>query len=164
MTRIALCILISLSTGGAVRAQRFEIVTVHDSLSLLILNTADHSDTLSLPYPVYQFCTADLTGDGLQEAVVGVEKPTRFYQTSDRRLFIFKNYEGHIRTLWRGSRIGKRLVDFRMSGGDIRCLMEMKGGRYAVADYTLGRFGLRFVRYLIENASESDARTAFETD
>ncbi len=160
--RIALCILICLTTGRAARAQHFDIVTVHDSLSLLTLSSAEQTDTLELPYQVYRFCTSDLNGDGKEEALVGVVKPTRFFAQADRRLFILKNYDGHIRTLWRGSRIGRRLIDFRAKGMKIRCLMQMSGERYAVGDFSLARFGLRFEKFIIEDASEEEGRRAFE--
>lgn len=160
--RLVLCILISLTTGGAALAQRFQLVNVHDSLSLLILSSAEQTDTLELPYQVYRFCTADLNGDGKEEALVGVVKSTRFFAEPDRRLFILKNYEGYIRTLWRGARIGRRLVDFRAKDKTIRCLMQMNGERYAVADFSLGRFGLRFEKFIIEDVSEEEGRRAFE--
>lgn len=159
--RLALCILM-LMVGRAAGAQQFQLLAVHDSLSLLILSSETLSDTLRLPYPVYRFCTGDINGDGLEEALVGVVKSTRYYAEKERRLFILKNHGGRIRNLWRGSRVGRRLIDFKLAGQDIRCLMQMNGNRYSVADFTLARFGLQFLRFIIRDTSEEDARKMFE--
>lgn len=154
--------MLMLLAGKEAVAQHFQLETVHDSLSLLTLTTDGVTDTLELHFPVYRYCTADLTADGLEEAVVGVVKPTRFYHDDGRRLFIFKNYGGQIRTLWRGSRIGGKLIDFKALNGIIRCLMRMKDDHYAVADFSMARFGLQFQHFVIDNASEAEARSAFE--
>ncbi len=157
----ALFLLMVLSGVVSAGAQHFRLQTVHDSLSLLTLTTAGEIDTLPLPYPVYRFATGDLTGDGKEEAVVGVVKSTRFFADSAPRLFILKNYEGHIRTLWRGSRIGGRLIDFRIVGSRIRCLMQMGENQYSVGDFHVGRFGLRFDKFVIEGVSKENALPAF---
>ena len=162
--RLVLCILICLTTGRDAVAQHFQLTSVHDSLFLLTLKTDLQTDTLELPYRVYRFCTADLDGDGKDEAIVGVVKSTRFFADPDRRIFLLKNYDGQIRTLWRGSRIGRRLVDFQANGGIIRCLMQMNGDRYSVADYSLSRFGLRFERYVVEETSEDEGRKVLHDD
>ena len=96
------------------QAQTFRVETVNDSLSWLILQTDSTSDRWQLPYPVYQFQVGDVDGNGVDDAVVGVIKKTRFHRELGRRLFIFKNYRGHIRPLWMGSKLGGELVDFRV--------------------------------------------------
>ena len=96
------------------QAQTFRVETVNDSLSWLILQTDSTSDRWQLPYPVYQFQVGDVDGNGVEDAVVGVIKKTRFHRELGRRLFIFKNYRGHIRPLWMGSKLGGELVDFRV--------------------------------------------------
>lgn len=99
------------------QAQTFRVETVNDSLSWLILQTDSTSDRWQLPYPVYQFQVGDVDGNGVEDAVVGVIKKTRFHRELGRRLFIFKNYRGHIRPLWMGSKLGGELVDFRFVKG-----------------------------------------------
>ena len=161
--RLVLCFwtfLVGVSAG----AQHFEIHTVNDTVSLLTLTTAGQTDTLRLNFPVYKFCTGDLNGDGIDEALVGVVKSTRFYHIADRRLFIFKNYDGYIRTLWRGSRVGRNLIDFKVVDDKIRCLMQMEDDNFSIADFSLARFGLQFERFIIENASEQDAFSSFNNE
>ena len=75
----------------------FELERVNDSLSWLCLYPKVQVNTeqkghknwwktrkaiakWKLPYPVYQLVTGDVNGDGKDEAIVGVIKPTRFYQ------------------------------------------------------------------------------------
>ena len=60
----------------------FTLRKEHDSLYWL--------NDWRLPYPVYQFQTGDVDGDGRVDAMVGVVKSTRFYPEKARRLFIFK--------------------------------------------------------------------------
>ena len=74
----------------------FELERVSDSLSWLCLYPKIESKTAlkrpeknkksrtaiakwRLPYPVYRLVTGDINGDGKDEAIVGVIKPTRFY-------------------------------------------------------------------------------------
>ena len=92
----------------------FELERVSDSLSWLCLYPKIESKTAlkrqeknkksrtaiakwRLPYPVYRLVTGDINGDGKDEAIVGVIKPTRFYPQPARRLFIFKQINGKIR-------------------------------------------------------------------
>ena len=100
-----------------IEAQTFSLETVSDSLSRLVLTTDSTCDRWDLPYPVYQFQVGDIDGDGSIDAMVGVIKKTRFHRELGRRLFIFKNYRGHIRPLWMGSKLGGELVDFRFVKG-----------------------------------------------
>ena len=110
------------------QAQTFRVETVNDSLSWLILQTDSTSDRWQLPYPVYQFQVGDVDGNGVEDAVVGVIKKTRFHRELGRRLFIFKNYRGHIRPLWMGSKLGGELVDFRVvKGQEMRGKEHVKG-------------------------------------
>ena len=110
------------------QAQTFRVETVNDSLSWLILQTDSTSDRWQLPYPVYQFQVGDVDGNCVEDAVVGVIKKTRFHRELGRRLFIFKNYRGHIRPLWMGSKLGGELVDFRVvEGQGTRGKGQLKG-------------------------------------
>ena len=65
-------------------AQNFELSRANDSLYWL--------NGWRLPYPVYQYQTGDVDGDGRTDAIVGVVKGTRFYPEKARRIFIFKRW------------------------------------------------------------------------
>ena len=91
-----LILLLGLLVTGAVSSQsNFTLRKVNDSLYYL--------NDWRLPYPVYQFQTGDVDGDGNEDAMVGVIKSTRFYPEKARRLFIFKLVNGKARALWLGS-------------------------------------------------------------
>ena len=70
----------------------FSLRQVNDTLYYLELRDKEQVSRWKLPYPVYQFQTGDVDGDGRTDALVGVIKATRYDPTSGRRLFIFKNY------------------------------------------------------------------------
>lgn len=126
-------------------AQQFEISQQNDSLWTLSM-TIDGKVTGTWPitHPVYRFATADINGDGSLDAVVGVFKASRFFKTPSRRVFIFKNFQGDIRPLWLGSRLGGELVDFGVVGNKIRAIEKTADGRFAVSDYRWRGFGMGF--------------------
>lgn len=64
-----------------------------DSLYWLTVNGGNKASGWRLPYPVYQFQTGDVDGDGSEDAMVGVVKATRYWPLG-RRLFIFKQIDG----------------------------------------------------------------------
>ena len=137
----------------------FELRKEHDSLYWL--------NGWRLPYPVYQFQTGDVDGNGTVDALVGVIKSTRFYPERGRRLFIFKQVRGKARALWLGSKLGGTLENFRFiapTGGDsigrVRALESAGDSLYVVSDYRWGGFGLVFDRYIIKCA---DKETAIKT-
>ena len=82
-TRLLICLLAVISPlmaqnskppqNSTVIATRgnFTLRKAHDSLYFL--------NDWRLPYPVYQFQTGDVNGDGSTDAMVGVIKSTRFY-------------------------------------------------------------------------------------
>ena len=134
-------------------AQTMELRRVHDSLFLL--------NGWRLPYPVYQFQTGDVDGDGHEDAIVGVIKGTRFYPEKARRIFIFKQVNGKARPLWLGSKLGGILEDFRYTDGVIRALESTTDGRYVVSDYRWGGFGMNFDHYLIKDVNKQTAIKTF---
>ena len=79
-------------------AQSFELKKENDSLYWL--------NGWRLPYPVYQFQTGDVDGDGHPDAIVGVIKGTRFYPEKAKRIFIFKDVNGKALPIWLGSKLG----------------------------------------------------------
>ena len=157
-------------------AQGYELRQEHDSLYWLSVRNGGsknglaatdggnarsitNHDSWRLPYPVYQFQTGDVDGDGSEDAMVGVVKGTRFYPEKGRRLFIFKQVNGKPRPLWLGSKLGGILEDFRFTDGRIRALESTTDSLYVVADYRWGGFGMSFDRYLVKG---TDYQTALK--
>ena len=159
--------------------QTFELRQENDSLYWLGVKGGSKSDAWRLPYPVYQFQTGDVDGDGSEDAMVGVVKGTRFYPEKARRLFIFKQIDGHTaageackkaRPLWLGSKLGGILEDFRFvepadtADGDrrgiIRALESTTDSIYVVSDYVWSGFGMKFDHYIIKGV---DKLTAIKT-
>lgn len=143
-------------------AQNFTLERQTDSLYVLTLTTDSLRHQWRLPYPVYRMETGDVDGNGTIEALVGVIKSTRFYPEKGRRLFIFKNYEGLVRPMWLGSKLGGTLQDFHLRNGCVRSLETNAKGEYTVAEYRWSGFGVAFERYLIRNVDEAKARETFE--
>ena len=144
------------------QAQNFTLDRQTDSLYVLTLTTDSTCNQWRLPYPVYRMETGDVDGNGTTEALVGVIKPTRFYPEMGRRLFIFKNYEGLVRPMWLGSKLGGTLQDFHFRNGCVRSLETNAKGEYTVAEYRWSGFGVAFERYLVKNVERSKAIEAFE--
>ena len=145
----------------AIGQQPFELRKEHDSLYWV--------GDWRLPYPVYQFQTGDVNGDGSEDAMVGVIKGTRFYPEKARRLFIFKQVNGKVRPLWLGSKLGGILEDFRFvapadgdSPGRIRALESTTDSLYVVSDYKWGGFGMKFDRHIIKGVDKETATKYFE--
>ena len=148
------------------QSQTFSVETKSDSLSYLVLTTDSTTDRWQLPYPVYQFQTGDVDGDGSIDAMVGVVKKTRFHRALGRRLFIFKNYRGKVRPLWMGSKLGGELVDFRfLEGGLIRALETGTNHLYAITDYRWEEFGMVFDHFIETNIDQKNiAYEKFHSD
>lgn len=142
-------------------AQTFALERVSDSLHVLVLKQDGAVSRHQLPWPVYRFCCGDLNGDGIEEAMVGVIKGTRYYPEKARRLFIYKNYHGHVRPLWLGSRLGGILHDFCFHKGEVVSLEAKANGLFSVCTYRLANFGLKFDRYILRDADEQSAREVF---
>ena len=140
----------------------FSLEQKNDTLSILTLRTDTTCDRWELPYPVYQFATGDVDGDGSIDAMVGVIKTTRYFKEKGRRLFIFKNYEGLVRPLWMGSKLGGILEDFRFIDGKIRSLECTTDEKYVVAEYRWDHFGMGFERFLLKNVTKEEAVECFE--
>ena len=134
-------------------AQDYELRKEHDSLYWL--------NDWRLPYPVYQYQTGDVNGDGKADAMVGVIKSTRFYPEKARRLFIFKQVNGKVRPLWLGSKLGGVLQDFRFTGGHIRSLETTTDGQWVVADYRWQGFGMAFDHYIVKGTDKNTATKYF---
>ena len=128
MTKSRILILLAIWFGTLTcEAQSFELKKQNDSLYYL--------NGWRLPYPVYQYQTGDVDGDGSIDAIVGVIKATRFYPQKARRIFIFKQVNGKARPLWLGSKLGGILEDFRYVDGKIRALEQNGQGQYVVSEY-----------------------------
>ena len=130
------------------------VVDAEDSLATL-LHIADTGDTLSvwpLRHAVYHYDYGDVNGDGLPEIVVGVIKKTRYWRDEDKRLFIFKLYDGQlIRPLWLGSRLGCPIVTFRIERDSMPARIistEQCGDSIKKVMYRIKGFGVKFERYV----------------
>ena len=151
-----------LLTATSTRAQQFSLQTASDTLSHLILSEKGRPvDQWKLPFPVYQLQVGDIDGDGKPEALVGVVKTTRYDPVEAKRLFIFKCHHGRIRALWMGSRLGGRLIDFRLKEGKVLTLQAADNGRHAVVEHHLRDFGLGFTRFIVANVTREEALAAF---
>lgn len=139
-----------------------KLVKENDSLYYLQLVSDNYTDSWELPYPVFRCTTGDIDHNGRVDMLVGVIKQTRFDSTYAKRLFIFKNYEGRIRPLWLGSRLGQPLEDFRVvslaNGSFVWSIEKEKSGRYLVAEYAWEGFGLAFNQYIVREKKLSQAR------
>ena len=144
--------IIGLVTLGCT-AQNFELRRANDSLYWL--------NGWRLPYPIYQFQTGDIDGDGNEDAMVGVVKGTRFYPEKGRRLFIFKIVNNKARPLWLGSKLGGILEDFRYVDGKIRALESTTDSLYVVSDYKWSSFGMKFDRFIIKGVDKETAIKSF---
>ena len=130
----------------------FTLRKEHDSLYWL--------NDWKLPYPVYQYQTGDVDGNGHIDAIVGVIKSTRYYPEKARRIFIFKEINKKARPMWLGSKLGGILEDFRFVNGKIRALESTTDSLYAVSDYVWGGFGMKFDHFIIKGV---DKQTALKT-
>ena len=155
------------------RAQAFGLHMENDSLYWLTAAGEERANGWQLAYPVYQFQTGDIDGDGSDDAMVGVIKGTRFYPQKARRLFIFKQIDGHtpsgepckkVRPMWLGSKLGGILEDFRFvaptdgdSMGRIRALESTTDSLYVVSDYKWGGFGMKFDHHIIKGVDKETA-------
>ena len=139
-------------TTGMREDTGFTLRKEHDSLYWL--------NDWKLPYPVYQYQTGDVDGDGHIDAIVGVIKSTRFYPEKARRIFIFKEINKKARPMWLGSKLGGILEDFRFVNGKIRALESTTDSLYAVSDYVWGGFGMKFDHFIIKGV---DKQTALKT-
>lgn len=135
------------------QAQGFVLRKEHDSLFWL--------NDWRLPYPVYQFQTGDVDGDGSEDAMVGVIKSTRFYPEKGHRLFIFKQVNGKARPMWMGSKLGGILRDFRFIDGRIRSLETTTDSLYVVAEYRWAGFGMTFDHFIIKATDQQTALKHF---
>ena len=138
-----------------------EIVCEKDGFTLKKANDSLYwINDFRLPYPVYQFQTGDVDGNGSIDAMVGVIKTTRFYKDKSRRVFIFKQINKKARPMWMGSKLGGILEDFRFTEGKIRALESTTDSLYVVSEYKWSGFGMTFDRHIIKG---TDKQTAIKT-
>ncbi|MCR5453998.1 MAG: nuclear receptor-binding factor 2 [Bacteroidales bacterium] len=133
---------------------RVIIADPSDSLATIV-HIADSGDTLSawpLHHAVYHYDYGDVNGDGLPEIAVGVTKKTRYWRSEDKRLFIFKLYQGQlIRPLWLGSRLGCPIVTFRIERDSVPARIvstEQCGDSIKQVMYRIKGFGPKFEKYI----------------
>ena len=163
--------MMGMSQETGAKSQAFELRKENDSLYWLGVKGGSKSDEWRLAHPVYQFQTGDVDGDGSEDAMVGVNKKTRYYPMG-RRLFIFKQIDGStrklVRPMWLGSKLGGILEDFRFvapaegdSIGRIRALESTTDSLYVVSDYKWSGFGMKFERFIIKGVDKETALQYF---
>lgn len=154
---IIVATVLAIATGANAADVAFRLETKNDSTHVLRIG---ESEGFPLPFPVYRFDTGDVDGNGVVDAIVGVEKSTRYDPVVRRRLFIFKNHHGHVRPLWLGSRLGQPIIDFRFvpESANIRVIETEASGLFLVAEYRWKSFGMDFVRFLRRECTENEAR------
>ncbi len=154
------------SSPARSRDAGFSLIRLSDSLYHLRHTNDSVTDRWELPYQVYQFQVGDVDDNGVEDALVGVIKSTRFFPTIDKRLFIFKNHKGYVRPLWLGSRVGRPLEDFRFvhihGEPRVRCMEREQSGNYLISEYRWQSFGLRFVRYLQRELDTEKAKSLLQ--
>ena len=111
-----------------------------------------YTDSRRLPYPVYRFLAADITGDGIPEIAVCIIKTTDFDKEERKRLFLFQIRDKYIQPLWLGSKMPLPLVDFKLvenSTGQFIITLEEKNGKFAMAKYKYDadKFGPQWLEY-----------------
>jgi hypothetical protein len=126
--------------------------SLNDSLHKIVLVQQSDTNKWELPYPVFQFVTGDIDGDGTEDIMVGVVKPTRFHPIKAKRLFVFKNFDGYVRPMWLGSMMSQPLIDFWLIKNElgffnIITFEREKSGKMLVAEYRWDGFGLKFLTY-----------------
>ena len=159
--RPSTCLLVFLTVICFCQAQT---VTLREEQGFTLRKESDSLYWLNdwrLPYPVYQFQTGDVDGDGSPDALVGVVKSTRFYPEKGRRLFIFKQVNKKARPLWLGSKLGGILEDFRYIDGKVRALESTTDSLYVVSNYRWGGFGMTFDRFIIKGTDQQTALKYF---
>lgn len=143
------------------QAQTFRLEQESDSLSYLTLTTGEHTDRYRLPYPILNWCTGDVDGDGKEDALVMVVKSTRYDPRELPRLFTFQQVNGHIRPLWLGSQLGGILEDFRFVDGKVITLQTTTDGQYVVMTHRWRKFGLGADQVLIQGVDKETAMRVF---
>ncbi len=158
--RPILTLFIAISAVMPLKAQT-EIVSEKDGFTLKKAHDSLYwINDFRLPYPVYQFQTGDVDGNGSIDAMVGVIKATRFYKNKSRRVFIFKQINKKARPMWMGSKLGGILEDFRFVDGKIRALESTTDSLYVVSEYKWSGFGMTFDHHIIK---ATDKQTAIKT-
>ena len=156
--RVMTAVLLSILWVGC-KAQTYSLEQVNDSLSFLTLTTDGHTDRYRLPWPTLRWCTGDVDGDGVEDAMVMVVKRTRFDKRVLPRLFTFTQKNGRVRPLWLGSQLGGILEDFRFVDGQVITLQRTTDYRYVVMTHRWRKFGLGADSILVEGVDREIAET-----
>lgn len=94
----------------------------------------------------------DVDGDGVQEILVGVHKPTRYMPRPHHCLFVYRFQRGALKPFWLGSALSRPFTDFAAgfpARGEPSMLYAIEltaSGRRTVARYRWNGFGFTLQR------------------
>ena len=108
-----------------------------------------------------QTWTLEAKNDTLSQLVLTTDSTTSRWRLP-YEVYRFKNYKGHVRPLWMGSKLGGELHDFRFIDGRVRSLEASINGLFAVAEYEWSGFGLSFVKFIVKGIDKDAALKIFE--
>ena len=127
----------------AASGQEFSLEAKSDTLYHLVMTSGRSVDRWTLRGRVLRLATGDVDGDGSTDAIVVIERRTRY----DRRLL--------------GSQLGGILVDARFSRGQVCSLQKTTDERYVAMTHRWMSFGLGADSILVKGTDRATAEKHF---
>lgn len=144
------------------KAVYHKLTTTQGFKLLLYDNNGIVLDQAIFKYPGYQLHASDVNRDGQTDILIGLLKSTRFDPGENKRLFILRIDEGHLRPLWLGSKVCQELVDFKANEkGVVKTIEKTNRGNYAIGLYEWQGFGLTLIEYSDNEISHNEAYEKF---
>lgn len=145
----------------AASGQEFSLEAKSDTLYHLVMTSGRSVDRWTLRGRVLRLATGDVDGDGSTDAIVVIERRTRYDRRLLPRLWLFRNVRGYIRPLWLGSQLGGILVDARFSRGQVCSLQKTIDERYVAMTHRWMSFGLGADSILVKGTDRATAEKHF---